>query len=100
MHFFNPPPISRLIEVIYGTKTGSVAVATVIEVSKRLQKVRESSHIDYLAKIRNEFTAAHPYEELSWILWEPNVRPILCSSELAEIRQNNQSKISFSTSRV
>lgn len=46
MHFFNPVPVMRLIEIILGPKTSSGAVAATQALSKRMQKetvqVRES----------------------------------------------------------
>jgi len=38
MHFFNPPTIMRLVEVIPGKKTGREAVETIISLSERLGK--------------------------------------------------------------
>jgi len=38
MHFFNPVPVMKLIEVIRGNRTSPEACATVVELSKRLGK--------------------------------------------------------------
>lgn len=39
MHFFNPAPIMRLIEVVRGLKTSEETVRTVVELSKKLGKI-------------------------------------------------------------
>lgn len=38
MHFFNPPPIMKLLEVVRGPATSDATVATVLEVGRRMQK--------------------------------------------------------------
>ncbi len=38
MHFFNPPPLMPLVEVIRGEKTSDDVVQSVVEISKRLGK--------------------------------------------------------------
>ncbi len=38
MHFFNPPPLMPLVEVIRGEKTSDEVVQAVVEISKRLGK--------------------------------------------------------------
>ena len=40
MHFFAPAHIMKLVENIYGKKTSAVTMATVMELSKKLRKVR------------------------------------------------------------
>lgn len=39
MHFFNPPPLMRLVEVIRGYSTSDETVRVIFEVSKRMGKV-------------------------------------------------------------
>jgi 3-hydroxybutyryl-CoA dehydrogenase len=38
MHFFNPPQLMKLIEVIKGAKTSEETVQTILEVSRRMEK--------------------------------------------------------------
>jgi 3-hydroxybutyryl-CoA dehydrogenase len=38
LHFFNPPPVMELVEVVRGLETGDVAVATALAVARRLGK--------------------------------------------------------------
>ena len=38
MHFFNPPQLMKLIEVIKGAKTSEETVETILEVSRRMEK--------------------------------------------------------------
>ncbi len=38
MHFFNPPQLMKLVEVVRGAKTSDETVNTVIEVSQKMQK--------------------------------------------------------------
>jgi 3-hydroxybutyryl-CoA dehydrogenase len=38
MHFFNPPQLMKLIEIIKGAQTSDETVQTIIEVSKKLEK--------------------------------------------------------------
>jgi len=38
MHFFNPPQLMKLIEVIKGTKTSDETIQTVLEVAHRMEK--------------------------------------------------------------
>ncbi len=38
MHFFNPPQLMKLVEVVRGTKTSDETVSTVIEAAKRMGK--------------------------------------------------------------
>lgn len=38
MHFFNPVPVMKLVEVIRGNRTGDAACAAVLELSKRMGK--------------------------------------------------------------
>ncbi len=38
MHFFNPPQLMKLIEIIRGAKTGDETLAAVVEVTKRMGK--------------------------------------------------------------
>ena len=39
MHFFNPPKVMRLIEIVYGEHTGERAIKVAEEVSKRMNRV-------------------------------------------------------------
>ncbi len=39
MHFFNPPKVMRLLEIVYGEHTGERAIRVVEEVSKRMNRV-------------------------------------------------------------
>ncbi len=39
MHFFNPAPVMKLIEVVRGLKTSEETVKTVVELSKKLGKI-------------------------------------------------------------
>ncbi len=38
MHFFNPPQLMKLVEVIKGTKTSDETVHTILEVSQKMEK--------------------------------------------------------------
>ncbi|MCS7124274.1 MAG: 3-hydroxyacyl-CoA dehydrogenase family protein [Candidatus Bathyarchaeota archaeon] len=38
MHFFNPPQLMKLVEVIKGAKTSDETIQTVLEVARRMQK--------------------------------------------------------------
>ena len=38
MHFFNPPQLMRLIEIIRGVKTSDETINTIVEVTKRMDK--------------------------------------------------------------
>jgi len=38
MHFFNPPQLMKLIEIIKGAKTSEETVQTILEVSRRMEK--------------------------------------------------------------
>lgn len=38
MHFFNPPQLMKLIEIIKGTKTSDETIQTILDVAKKLEK--------------------------------------------------------------
>ncbi len=39
MHFFNPAPLMKLVEVIRGTQTDETVIAMLVDIAKRMQKV-------------------------------------------------------------
>ncbi|MFX0048481.1 MAG: 3-hydroxyacyl-CoA dehydrogenase family protein, partial [Candidatus Hermodarchaeota archaeon] len=55
MHFFNPPPLMRLIEVIKGDKSSNKAIETGIQVSKSLPCLRGERYVALVLKARPGF---------------------------------------------
>src|SRR5690606_2594101 len=52
MHFMNPVPVMKLVEIIRGHSTSDEAVSKIIEVSKKLEKIPVESK-DYPGFIAN-----------------------------------------------
>ncbi|MEE8355264.1 MAG: 3-hydroxyacyl-CoA dehydrogenase NAD-binding domain-containing protein [Candidatus Bathyarchaeia archaeon] len=59
MHFFNPPTIMRLVEVIPGKKTGRHAIETIISVSERLGKTPVEVKRDVVGFIVNRILVTY-----------------------------------------
>ena len=55
MHFFNPAPLMRLIEVIKGDKSSDEAIETAIQVSKNLPCLRGERYVALVLKSRPGF---------------------------------------------
>ena len=59
MHFFNPPTIMRLVEVIPGQKTGRGTIDTIISVSERLGKTPVEVKRDVVGFIVNRILVTY-----------------------------------------
>jgi enoyl-CoA hydratase/3-hydroxyacyl-CoA dehydrogenase len=59
MHFFNPPTIMRLVEVIPGKKSGRDAIETIISVSERLGKTPVEVKRDVVGFIVNRILVTY-----------------------------------------
>jgi enoyl-CoA hydratase/3-hydroxyacyl-CoA dehydrogenase len=59
MHFFNPPTIMRLVEVIPGKKTGRDAIETIISLSERLGKTPVEVKRDVVGFIVNRILVTY-----------------------------------------
>ena len=58
MHFFNPVPLMRLVEVIRGIKTSDETVATTLELSKKLGKEPVEVKVDVPGFLANRLMIA------------------------------------------
>ncbi|MEM1586732.1 MAG: 3-hydroxyacyl-CoA dehydrogenase family protein [Candidatus Bathyarchaeia archaeon] len=69
MHFFNPPQIMRLVEIIRGARTSEETIKTVAEVARRMGKEPVIVKKDCVGFIVNRILMAALNEALH-ILWE------------------------------
>jgi 3-hydroxybutyryl-CoA dehydrogenase len=64
VHFFNPVPLMRLVEIVRGQLTGSEAVAVAAEVAKKLGKESVEVKVDVPAFIVNRLMVPHFIEAM------------------------------------
>jgi 3-hydroxybutyryl-CoA dehydrogenase len=64
MHFFNPVPLMRLVEVIRGIRTGDETVATTIELSKKMGKEPVEVRVDCPGFLVNRLMIAGAVEAI------------------------------------
>jgi 3-hydroxybutyryl-CoA dehydrogenase len=64
VHFFNPVPLMRLVEIVRGQLTGSEAVAVTAEVAKKLGKESVEVKVDVPAFIVNRLMIPHFIEAM------------------------------------
>jgi 3-hydroxybutyryl-CoA dehydrogenase len=64
MHFFNPVPLMRLVEIVRGYKTSNETVATCQDVTKKLGKESVEVKIDVPAFIVNRLMVPHFIEAM------------------------------------
>ena len=64
VHFFNPVPLMRLVEIVRGQLTGSEAVAVAAEVAKKLGKESVEVKVDVPAFIVNRLMIPHFIEAM------------------------------------
>jgi len=64
MHFFNPVPLMKLVEVIRGLRTGDETVATTMELSKKLGKEPVEVKVDVPGFLANRLMIAVAIEAI------------------------------------
>ena len=74
VHFFNPPQLMKLIEIIRGAKTSDETVNTVIKVAKRMQKESVVVKKDCAGFIVNRILVPALNEAVS-LVWEGIAEP-------------------------
>jgi 3-hydroxybutyryl-CoA dehydrogenase len=71
MHFFNPVPLMKLVEVIHGMRTSDETVATTIELTKKLGKEPVEVKVDVPGFLVNRLMIASSVEAIK--LWEQGI---------------------------
>ncbi len=71
MHFFNPVPLMKLVEVISGMRTSSETVATTLELTRKLGKEPVEVKIDVPGFLVNRLMIASSIEGIK--LWEQGI---------------------------
>jgi len=74
MHFFNPPQLMKLIEIIRGAKTSDETVNTIVEVTKKMQKEPVVVKKDCAGFIVNRILIPALNEAIS-LVWEGIAEP-------------------------
>lgn len=74
MHFFNPPQLMKLIEIIRGAKTSDETVNTIVDVSKKMQKEPVVVKKDCAGFIVNRILVPALNEAIS-LVWEGIAEP-------------------------
>jgi 3-hydroxybutyryl-CoA dehydrogenase len=69
MHFFNPPQLMKLIEIIHGAKTSDETINLVVEVTKRMKKEPVVVKKDCAGFIVNRILVPALNEAIS-LVWE------------------------------
>lgn len=64
MHFFNPVPLMKLVEVIRGMKTSDATVATTIELTRKLGKEPVEVNVDVPGFLVNRLMVPHLIEAI------------------------------------
>jgi 3-hydroxybutyryl-CoA dehydrogenase len=71
MHFFNPVPLMKLVEVISGVQTSDATIATTIDLSKKLGKEPVEVKVDVPGFLVNRLMIASSIEAIK--LWEQGI---------------------------
>lgn len=71
MHFFNPVPLMKLVEVIRGMRTGDEAVATTLDLTRKLGKEPVEVKVDVPGFLVNRLMIASSIEGIK--LWEQGI---------------------------
>jgi 3-hydroxybutyryl-CoA dehydrogenase len=71
MHFFNPVPLMKLVEVIHGMRTSDETVAATIELTKKLGKEPVEVKVDVPGFLVNRLMIASSVEAIK--LWEQGI---------------------------
>jgi 3-hydroxybutyryl-CoA dehydrogenase len=64
MHFFNPVPLMKLVEVIRGVRTGDEAVATTLELARKFGKEPVQVNVDVPGFLANRLMIANAVEAI------------------------------------
>ena len=71
MHFFNPVPLMKLVEVIRGIQTSDATVATTIDLTRKLGKEPVEVKVDIPGFLVNRLMVPHFIEAIK--LWEQGI---------------------------
>jgi len=74
MHFFNPPQIMKLVEVIYGSKTSDETASTTFDLAKKLGKEPIICRKDVVGFVANRVMNP-PANVLAWLVSENIFKP-------------------------
>jgi len=74
MHFFNPPQIMKLVEVIYGCKTSDETVKTTFDLARKLGKEPIICRKDVVGFVANRVMNP-PANVLAWLISEGIFKP-------------------------
>ncbi|MDD5244218.1 MAG: 3-hydroxyacyl-CoA dehydrogenase NAD-binding domain-containing protein [Syntrophorhabdaceae bacterium] len=86
MHFFNPVPLMKLVEVIRGMKTNDEAVATTIDLTRKLGKEPVEVRVDIPGFLVNRLMVPHLLEAIK--LYEQGVASIEDIDKAAKLGLN------------
>ena len=86
MHFFNPVPLMKLVEVIRGMKTNNETVATTIDLTRKLGKEPVEVRVDIPGFLVNRLMVPHLLEAIK--LYEQGVASIEDIDKAAKLGLN------------